>query len=164
MKARHDWKASVQGAVTAAGAAAALCACGAAWADGGTIRFVGAIVEPTFDIAPGRGASVAPATMAGRQDDDAVMGATTVAYSSEPGVAPSAEVSVLAANDARVQDASAPRPHMRVGFTNGAGRRVAPDVAGHYFIGASGGVLALTPRPPTGAAEASYATVLMNYR
>ncbi|PVY35824.1 hypothetical protein C7413_105109 [Paraburkholderia silvatlantica] len=164
MKTRQVCQASIRSTLTTLCASATLCACATAWADGGTIRFVGALVAPTFDIAMGHSATGASATMERRQDYDGLRGFTTIAFSSEARVAPRANLSVLPANSRVAQGSSVWRQRIRVRFINGAGRRVSPDAAGRYFIGASGGILTLAPRYAAQTADASHATVLMDYR
>lgn len=165
MKTRNGKQASMRYALMGVAATATLCinAVAWAWSDGGTIRFVGAVLAPTFDIAVGKRPSAALATMEGRQGYDAANGVTTVAYSSAPNAAPRAEVSVVASNGSVSEGGSATRRRIRVGFTDGSGRRVSPDAAGRYLIGASGGVLTLAQKLSK-AERNSYATLVMDYR
>ncbi|WP_395067548.1 hypothetical protein [Paraburkholderia silvatlantica] len=125
---------------------------------------MGALVAPTFGIAMGHSSTGAPATMERRQDYDGLRGFTTIAFSSEAGVAPRANLSVLPASSRVAQGISVWRQRVQVRFIDGAGRRVPPDAAGRYSIGASGGVLTLAPRYAAKTADASHATVLMDYR
>ncbi|MBV8453986.1 MAG: hypothetical protein JOZ29_17190 [Deltaproteobacteria bacterium] len=163
MKTTHGRQASMRGTLKAVAATTTLCASAAAWANGGTISFVGAVLAPTFDIAMGHGPSAASAAMEGRQDYDAASGVTTVAYSSGPNAAPLAAVSIVATNFPNSEGASAPLRHIRVGFTDGSGRRISPDSAGRYLIGASGGVLTLAQKLSK-AEHNSYAILVMDYR
>jgi len=162
METRHGRQASMRGTLMAVAAATTLCVSAAAWADGGTIRFVGAVLAPTFDIAMAHGPSAASMTMAGRQDFDAANGVTTVAYTSALNAAPRAEVSVVAPNGSTPEGASAQPRRIRVGFTDGSGRRVSPDATGRYFVGASGGVLTLAQK--RSKAEHDAYTLMMDYR
>jgi hypothetical protein len=165
MKAKNGWEATMRGAVMAAGTVASLYACAPAWADGGTIRFVGAIVAPTFGIGVGGGVtSGGTATVERRQDYDAATGVTTVALTSDPNAATHAELSVVPANGASPQDAAALAQRIQVGFKDGAGRRAKPDASGGYLVGAAGGVLSIAAKPSGKAADASMAMVMMDYR
>jgi hypothetical protein len=165
MNARYGWKAMTQGTLAAACTIGALCASATAWADGGTIHFVGAIVAPTYGIVVGGGASSgASATLERQQGYDSATGVTTIVLTSEPNAAPRAELSVLTASGARTNPAAEPGRRVEVSFTDGSGRRVTQDVAGRYQVGASGGVLTLAAKQSGLAADAALATVQLDYR
>lgn len=161
MKARHGWGTTAQRTLITFGAVATLCASTAAWADGGTIRFVGALVAPSFDVGVVGGAAASPSkSMEGLQAYDASTGITRIAFWGDPSAAPHARVSVLAADNIDVGSVA----RIQAGFTDGAGRRVSADADGRYPVGASGGVLTLAPKQPGNAAGASMATVMVDYR
>jgi hypothetical protein len=165
MNARCVWKTTMQRALVAVGTIAVLCASATAWADGGAIQFVGAIVAPTYGIAVGGRASPgASATLERQQGYDSTTGATTIVLTSEQNAAPRAELSVLAVNGARTDNAAESGRRVEVSFTDGSGRRARQDATGRYQVGASGGVLTLAAKPSGLAADAALATVQVDYR
>ncbi|WP_322043317.1 hypothetical protein [Paraburkholderia sp. J67] len=142
-------------------AVAALWTSSAAWGQGGTIRIEGAIVAPTFRIAPWRASDMPSMTMDVRHHLTSTSGAVALVFTSEPNATLRATVSLLDAGGARAN-----RNPIRVEttFTDGTRHRRIANVTGGYGIGTSGGVLMLAPKSAYRDASGALITVMTDYR
>jgi hypothetical protein len=161
MKARQVSLTASRNAAIAIAAVTALWTSPAAWGEGGTIRFVGAIVAPTFGIAQASAGVATSAAMSTQQTVDPVTGVTTVHFTNTANAMLRADVSTL--------DADAGRTHSQplrytTTFVDGAGHRLERDASGSYRVGASGGVMTLAPASTGRDAEPALVTVLTDYR
>lgn len=159
MNARHGSLAVSHNVLMAVAAGAVLWTSQTARAEGGTIHFAGAIVAPTFGIAPTRVERVEGPAASDRFDSATRI--ATVNFTNASTSTLLAEVSTL---DVRGAGENVPPAHLAVAFTDGAGHRLTRDAGGGYRVGPSGGVLTLTPAPVARHAEPARVTVLTDYR
>jgi hypothetical protein len=161
MNARQVSLTASRGALMAIATVAALWTSSTAWGEGGTIRFVGAIVAPTFEIAQGSAGVASSAAMSTQQTVDPITGVTTVHFTNASNAMLRADVSTLDAAAGRTD--SQPLRYTAT-FVDGAGHRLERDASGSYRVGALGGVMTLAPASTGRHAEPAFATVLTNYR
>lgn len=107
-------------------------------ADGGTIRFVGAITAPLLQITA---LPVVPAMRLGPANAQAARqeGGVALTFNSSPGVVSGADVALQVVGAGKSHDVVAAR------FVD-TGSRVGVAYDGHYRVGRDGGVLSLSPK------------------
>ncbi|WP_322059590.1 hypothetical protein [Paraburkholderia sp. J63] len=160
MKSKHGRKARQW----ALGASMLFTACDAALAGtGGTIRFSGAIVEPTFGI------TAAPGSFAGASNTSAPMwtvapdGALSIAYVAAPNSRAYADVSIVALGDNASASLAAPAA-VSVSAAGRAVDRRQVDGNERYGIGSAGGVIRLQAGALSRTAGPTLVSVVTSYQ
>jgi hypothetical protein len=161
MNARQVSLTASRNAAIAIAAVSALWGSPAVWAEGGTIRIVGAIVAPTFGVTQASAGVATSAALSTRQSVDPITGATTVNFTNASNAMLRADVSTLDAVAGRTD----PHPaRYTTTFVDGAGHRLERDATGSYRVGASGGAMTFVPTSDGRGAHAAFVTVLTDYR
>ncbi|MPW20901.1 hypothetical protein GCT13_29540 [Paraburkholderia sp. CNPSo 3157] len=158
---RMNWRVIVRAMITAT----ALCTSAlVSAAEGGVISFIGAVVEPPFEVmAASAEAAVLPrvAAIASRSGVDASAMSVTFAVFADS--RPSARISIEAVKNSTTPAATAACGSVRSVFADGSGRKTAPDRNGEYHVGRAGGTLLLTSAAAVKSAVAPLVTVVSQY-
>jgi len=157
---RMNWGVIVRAIVTAA----ALCTSAmVSAAEGGVISFIGAVVEPPFEVmtASAEASPLRVAATASRFSADA--SATTVTFAVLADSRPSATVSIEPVRNAAARTGSAASASVTSVFADGSGHKTVPDRNGEYHVGRAGGTLLLISAAGAKSAGAPRVTVVSQY-
>ncbi|MEX3933979.1 hypothetical protein AB4Y32_19590 [Paraburkholderia phymatum] len=131
-------------------------------AEGGVISFIGAVVEPPFEVmAASAEASVLPRVAARFVVNASAMSVTFAVFADST---PSARISIEAVKDSATRTGSAASGSVTSIFADGSGYKTAQDWNGEYHVGRAGGTLLLTSAAGVkSAVEAPRVTVVSQY-
>ncbi|MEM5385083.1 hypothetical protein VSR68_15980 [Paraburkholderia phymatum] len=156
-----NWRVIVRALVTAT----ALCtSVMVSAAEGGAISFIGAVVEPPFEVmAASAEAAELPRVVHSAARSGADASAMSVTFAVLASSTPSARISIEAVRSSATRTGSDASGYVTSVFADGSGHKTAQDRSGEYHVGRKGGTLLLTSVGVKSAVEAPRVTIVSQY-